>query len=103
MQQNDAESSPPKKKRRSSCTQEAQCSFTGDQDLRMQHIGELFVYLDKSVRPEGMLGFIIDKTWVINFKLKIFSSPRQSRGELLLYPRDWRWCPDLFKVLYNIL
>lgn len=64
LQQNDAESSPPKKKRRSSCTQEAQCSFTGDQDLRMQHIGELFVYLDKSVRPEGMLGFIIDKTWV---------------------------------------
>lgn len=39
----------------------------------MQHIGELFVYLDKSVRPEGMLGFIIDKTWVINFKLKILA------------------------------
>lgn len=64
LQQDDTESSPPKKKTRSSCTQEAQCSFTGDQVSRMQHIGNLFVYLDKSVRPDGMLGFTIDKTWV---------------------------------------
>lgn len=64
LQQDDTDSSPPKKKLRSSCSQEAEYSFIGDQDLWTQHIGELFVYLDKSVRPEGMLGFTIEKTWV---------------------------------------
>lgn len=64
VQQDDTDSSPPKKKPRSFCTHEAESPLTGNQDLWTQHIGELFVYLDKSVRPEGVLGFTIEKTWV---------------------------------------
>ena len=63
MQLDDADSSPPKKLR-SSYTPESDSASPGDQDLLARHVGELLVYFDKSVRPEGMLGFTVEKTWV---------------------------------------
>ncbi|XP_062585126.1 uncharacterized protein LOC134246781 [Saccostrea cucullata] len=66
LQQEEPVSSPPRKKLRSSThtLEEPECSFIGDQNLWMQHIGELFVYLDSSLSSMGTLGFTIEKTWV---------------------------------------
>lgn len=47
-------------------------SYNVDKNTWSQHIGDLFVYLDKSSVNEGILGITVKKTWVrkmIDFNL----------------------------------
>lgn len=39
-------------------------SYNVDKNTWSQHIGDLFVYLDKSSVNEGILGITVKKTWV---------------------------------------
>ncbi|XP_061180536.1 uncharacterized protein LOC133189146 [Saccostrea echinata] len=79
LQEDELDSSPPRKKQRSSSTQEQEepeCSFR-DQDLWMQHIGQLFVYLDSSLSLQGTLGFTVEKTWVRVTYLEVTKSAKR--------------------------
>ncbi|XP_065927353.1 uncharacterized protein [Magallana gigas] len=63
--------SPPRKKLRNASYQDTANTYIGEHSLWSQHIGELFVYLDKSARNEGILGITVEKTWVRVTFLKV--------------------------------
>ena len=58
------ELSPPRKKPRNTTQLDTSNTYFDEHSLFSQHIGELFVYLDKSARNEGILGITVEKTWV---------------------------------------
>lgn len=63
---------PPAKKLRNSSSVDTANSYNVDNSSWSQHIGDLFVYLDKSSVNEGILGISVKKTWVrkmIDFNL----------------------------------
>lgn len=63
---------PPAKKLRNSSSVDTANSYNVDKNTWSQHIGDLFVYLDKSSVNEGILGITVKKTWVrkmIDFNL----------------------------------
>lgn len=55
---------PPTKKPRNSSSVDTANAYTVDNNSWSQHIGDLFVYLDKSSVNEGILGISVKKTWV---------------------------------------
>lgn len=55
---------PPAKKLRNSSSVDTANSYNVDNSSWSQHIGDLFVYLDKSSVNEGILGISVKKTWV---------------------------------------
>lgn len=54
----------PRKKLRQFSEQSVSTVTSFERTLLSQHIGELFVYLDQSVRNEGILGITVEKTLV---------------------------------------
>lgn len=61
-------------------------SYTVDKNTWSQHIGDLFVYLDKSSVNEGILGITVKKTWVrkmIDFNLFTINGMVQKPEALL--------------------
>lgn len=83
---------PPAKKLRNSSSLD-----TGNVDNSSwsQHIGDLFVYLDKSSVNEGILGISVKKTWVrkmIDFNLFIINRMKQKYEALLsdLFNEVWK-------------
>nr|XP_022291553.1 uncharacterized protein LOC111102905 [Crassostrea virginica] len=65
------ELSPPRKKPRNSTQLDTSNLYIDEHSLLSQHIGELFVYLDKSARNEGILGITVEKTLVRVTFLKV--------------------------------
>ncbi|XP_061178520.1 uncharacterized protein LOC133187173 [Saccostrea echinata] len=62
--------SPPKKPR-VIYEQDAANNSKDDLSIWSKHIGDLFLYLDKSPRNEGILGITLEKTWVRFTFLKV--------------------------------
>lgn len=54
----------PRKRLRTSSSRDDENTYIGDSSLWSQHIGELLVYLKKSLLNDGILGITIEKTWV---------------------------------------
>lgn len=60
--------------------------YNVDNSSWSQHIGDLFVYLDKSSVNEGILGISVKKTWVrkmIDFNLFTINCMKQKHEALL--------------------
>lgn len=77
---------PPAKKLRNSSSVDAGNVYNVDNSSWSQHIGDLFVYLDKSSVNEGILGISVKKTWVrkmIDFNLFTINCMKQKHETLL--------------------
>lgn len=77
---------PPAKKLRNSSSVDTANSYNVDKNTWSQHIGDLFVYLDKSSVNEGILGITVKKTWVrkmIDFNLFTINGMVQKPEALL--------------------
>lgn len=76
----------PAKKLRNSSSVDTANSYNVDKNTWSQHIGDLFVYLDKSSVNEGILGITVKKTWVrkmIDFNLFTINGMVQKPEALL--------------------
>ncbi|XP_062576425.1 uncharacterized protein LOC134271500 [Saccostrea cucullata] len=100
---------PPKKKIRVTSNLDEEIIRNGDQVVPSQHIGDLFVHLDKSPISDRILGFIIEKTWVQLTFLKVYptamerirNTPVNIAGSLILNDGE---CPQLhYSRRYNFL
>lgn len=77
---------PPAQKLRNSSSVDAGNVYNFDNSSWSRHIGDLFVYLDKSSVNEGILGISVKKTWVrkmIDFNLFTINCMKQKHEALL--------------------
>lgn len=59
-----SEDSPPEKKLRSTFSISSCVASSITDSLLAQHVGELFVYMDKSVTSRAVLGMTVERTHV---------------------------------------
>ncbi|XP_061166960.1 uncharacterized protein LOC133175845 [Saccostrea echinata] len=71
----------PKKKLRLTSHPDEETIGNGGQRIPVQHIGDLFVHLNKSPISDRILGFIIEKTWVQITFLKVYPITMQKIGD----------------------
>lgn len=77
---------PPAKKLRNSSSVDTANSYDVDSSSWSQHIGDLFLYLNKSSVNEGILGISVKKTWVrkmFDFNLFTINCMKQKHEALL--------------------